>query len=105
MFSQASVSHSVHSGWVSLVPCPFRGDGVGISGHRSLGESGYVQGRWVCPAGWVCPAEGPEGVGVCPGVPNLDIDQKGDGGYVQGYPTQTWTREGMGTVGDSLKIS
>ena len=43
MFSQASVSHSVHRGWVSLVPCPFRGMGVDISGHRSLG------GGWVCP--------------------------------------------------------
>ena len=44
MFSQASVSYSVHRGWVSLIPGPFLG--LSMPGPKSLGR--YVQaGRYV----------------------------------------------------------
>ena len=59
MFSHASVSHSVHGGWVSLVvPDPFWGSWYAWSQVSSrsryvwyqlpFGGLGYVQG-WVCP--------------------------------------------------------
>ena len=36
-------------GGLSLVPFPFRGLGVGISGTRSLPEGGYVQADGYAP--------------------------------------------------------
>ena len=98
MLSQACVSHSVHRGWVSLVPCPFWGwislvssPFQGMSMSRGMGMSWgrvYDQG-WVClgcgyiqgvskSIGWVFP-------GVCGYVqgwvptlpPPRDLDQRG----------------------------
>ena len=47
MFSQVSVSHSVHKR--VGIPCPVSLLGVGISGPRSFPGVGMSVGGWVCP--------------------------------------------------------
>ena len=77
MFSQGSVSHSVHRGWwIYLVPCPFQEDS--ISGSKSL------PGIWVCLEGKYV-----QKVGYVQGVNMFG------GGYVEGVPTPwTWDEKG-----------
>ena len=49
------VCHSVHRGWVSLVPCPFWEWVSLVTGpFKRVG----MFGGWVCPRGLICPGGG-----------------------------------------------